>query len=344
MPLNLHRRKNSNNWYIKGTVKVGDATREVPEKSTGISSKQVAEEYLARLTQQIQDELIHGPSGRAKHITFDMIGQSYLERPGGIAKGDALRIAQMAPYLMDRPIHDVPKGWQAFKSDHCKNLKPSTIARFRTTLVAALNYGCEQSEITAPRIPSIKVSGKRIRWLTMEEQEALLAAYAFHVRPIALTLCFQGCRSHEALDLDWRYVDMNRGTMFFSKTKNGEARSVLMHPRVLEAVRQLYVDRDGPRNGTVFLNRYGRPYSDVRTYRTPGGNPLSKAHGTACKLAGIVDFRPHDWRHHFACWAVMKGMPMKTLMTIGGWKSPVTMDRYTAVSTDHMDEAMRKIV
>lgn len=341
MPLNLRRRGQV--WYISGTVRVGEKTHEVKEISTGIRSKQAADEYLARLTGQIQDELIHGPSGRAKHITFDMIGHLYIDRPEGLHPNDVWRIGELAPYIEDLSLADVQSGWLAFKSERCKGLAPATVDRFRATLQAALNYGCAQLEVDAPKIPPIRFSNKRVRWLTIKQQEKLLAAYAEHVKPIALTLCFQGCRVQEALQLDWEHVNLDREEIFFVRTKNGEPRTVRMHLRVYTALAQLWREQREPDEGHVFLNRLGQPYGDTRDYKLPGGNPIRSAHKTACRKAGISDFRPHDWRHHFASWAVMRGVDQETIKKLGGWKSLRMLERYAAVSTDHMEEAMRRL-
>jgi hypothetical protein len=35
-----------------------------------------------------------------------------------------------------------------------------------------------------------------------------------------------------------------------------------------------------------------------RNLRLKGGNPLTTAHHTACRRAGIQQFRVHDWRYH----------------------------------------------
>lgn len=74
-----------------------------------------------------------------------------------------------------------------------------------------------------------------------------------------------------------------------------------------------------------------------------GGNPLSKAHKTACLKAGIKNFRVHDWRHHWASWMVMSGCDLYTLMKLGGWTTPRMVQRYVAVSNDHMHEAISKL-
>ena len=52
------------------------------------------------------------------------------------------------------------------------------------------------------------------------------------------------------------------------------------------------------------------------------------------------DFRVHDWRHHWASWCVMSGIDLETIKRMGGWKSLRMVERYAAVSTDHMERAI----
>lgn len=214
--------------------------------------------------------------------------------------------------------------------------------------MAAVNFAAAELDFDAPRIKPIRLNNKRIRYLTIPHAEALTQAYAQHVQPIVLTYRYTGCRTQEALQLQAPNVDMRRQTMFFDNTKNGEPRTVKMHDRVAEAVDRLLHSRDYPQFGHVFLNRLGEPDADTRLYRLPGGNPLRSAHRTAVRRAQIQpvggdDFTVHDWRHHWACQCVMNGIDLETIKKLGGWKSLRMVERYTAVSDDHMDAAIDRL-
>jgi len=217
------------------------------------------------------------------------------------------------------------------------------VNRFRDTAQAAANYAGREYAFTAPQIPRLSVDNQRVRFLTLPERDRLLAAYAPHVQPIALTLCFQGCRTQEALQLQWRHVDMESETLFFDRTKNGRPRKVSMHPRVKTALEAIQAAMKWPYEGHVFINSRGKPYADTRDCRIQGGNPLRQTHGTACNRAEIIDFRVHDWRHHWASWCVMSGIDQETIKRMGGWRSLRSLERYAAVSIDHMATAIRKI-
>ena len=92
----------------------------------------------------------------------------------------------------------------------------------------------------------------------------------------------------------------------------------------------------------MFLNRLGQPYSDPRTYKLPGGSPIKKPHATACRRAGVANFRIHDWRHHWASHCVMAGINLETIKQEGGWKSLRMVERYASVSAEHRAQEMRK--
>jgi integrase len=333
-------------YHCRGTVRVGKEIRDIKEHSTGCRERAAALAYLHRLETEIRDEILYGPAGRARRLTCAEAMHLYLERPGGLHRMDIWRLGELGDVLGDVPVSDVLTGWAKFKAQRCVGLAPATVDRFRATLQAAINHAARERDFQATAIPHVRFQNTRVRWLVQAQREALLAAYAPHVQPIALTLCFQGCRTQEALQLRWGDVDLERETLWFGHTKTGVARTVTMHPRVLAALEAM---KCGAPAEHVFLSlRKGRdgkrlPYADTRDYKLPGSNPLRKAHDTACRRAKIQNFTVHDWRHHWASWCVMSGIDLPTIQRMGGWAGLRMVERYVAVSTDHMAEAVRKI-
>jgi integrase len=106
---------------------------------------------------------------------------------------------------------------------------------------------------------------------------------------------------------------------------------------------RLWVARGSPSEGPVFLTNRGEPYRDPRGYKVPSGSSIKKAHATACRRAGVVDFHVHDWRHHWASMCVMAGIDLETIRQEGGWKSLRMVERYVAVSAAHRKRAMAKL-
>jgi integrase len=341
----LTLRKRGRFWHIRGALRVGRQARSVKEHSTGCDRKEDAEAYQSRLEGELRHELLYGVGKRAERMTVADAGLRYVNRPGGVKSYDLWRLDQLNEVMGEYSIARAAEGWSEFKRIRCTELAPATVERFRAVLQAVLNYAGSEDQFEAPKIRRTeRLQKKRIRFLSKVRQELLLSSYAPHVRPIAVALCFQGLRIGEALRLDWAHVNWRANSLFIlPETKNGEARTASMHRRLRKELHRLYVGRGRPKEGRIFLNRVGKPYADPRKYLLPGGSPIKKPHATACRRAGITDFRVHDWRHHWACWCVMSGIDLETIRQEGGWKSLRMVECYAAVSAAHRSQAMRKL-
>ena len=343
----LKLRKRGRVYHIRGTVRVGRKVRIVKEHSTGADRRTVADAYRARLEHEIQQELLHGVDGRASTMTVADCLASYLARPEGLGPIDVWYVREINEYMGDYALTATLDGWAEFRKARCSGRASATVDRFRAVLVAALNHGCGERGVPAPSIPTIKFNNQRIRYLTPADADALHNAYPKHVIPIVSVLRFQGARTQEALQLEWAAVDMRARTLFFERTKNDTPRTIAMYPRVAAEIAEIWERRGQPAHGHVFLNRVGKPYGDTRDYALPGGNPLSKAHKSALSKVTIrpnggPDFRPHDWRHHWASWMVMNGVDLLTIQKLGGWKDIRMLQRYAALSVEHLAEAVKR--
>jgi integrase len=212
-----------------------------------------------------------------------------------------------------------------------QDLAPSTVARCRSTLKAALASGAVAVGVSGPRLGAIPHGEvERIAYLSKAEETRLLAAYSPWAAPVMLVLCETGLRTQEALRLDWRHVDWQRGVLVIEhsgradgpRTKSKRSRRVGMRPVVRATLEAIWVQRGQAESGPVFLNRRGQPYADTRQ---TGGNPLAKAHRTACKAVNVQGFRVHEWRHHWAVWFLKRGGNLRALCQIAGprcaWRS-----------------------
>jgi integrase len=337
-------RRRGKNFHIRGTIRVGQKREIVKEHSCGTDRREDAEAYRSKLEADIRREIIYGRGGRTHTLTIADAGLSYIARPGGVRSYDLWRIDQINNAVGDRPIAQAADAWIEFKRKRCGGLSPATVQRFRATFAAAVNYLAEEEGFDAPKLPrGEKVSNKRVRYLTDEQADRLVAAYAPHVQPIAIMLRWQGVRIGEALRAYWMHVNWNADSILVPESKNGEPRTVTMRPKTRAALHRLWVSRGSPTEGPVFLTNRGEPYRDPRGYKVPSGSPIKKAHATACRRAGIVDFHVHDWRHHWASRCVMSGIDLETIRQEGGWKSLRMVERYATVSAAHRSRAMAKL-
>lgn len=273
---------------------------------------------------------------------------AYVERPGGVRGYDLARVLEFNEFMGARPIADAPAAWQDWLRARAGKLKPATVARSRATLQAALNHGAAALDIPAPRLPGVRGAGgtDRVIYLTEAEWSRLLSAYNPHAACPILLLAYQGMRTQEALRLDWRHVSLARREIIIPAegTKTGKGRTVPMHDRVDALLFGMWHAAGCPTSGPVFISAKGEPYADTRGRDggRQGGNPLARAHATACRAARITGFRIHDWRHAWAVRLVMRGVDLLTVQQLGGWASVRMVQRYAVVTAGHMAEAINR--
>lgn len=283
-----------------------------------------------------------------RRVTVAQCIDVYKARPGGLHPFDISRLDELAVEMGDVTMSGVREAWGAWQRGRGARLAASTVARWRSSLLAALSYGAEEFGVAAPSIRAVKGADvERIAYLTSDQEARLLAAYSPWASPVMLVLCETGMRTQEALRLDWRHVDFDRGALLVEhagrrdgpRTKSGKSRRIGMRPVVRETLHGMWVERGRPETGTVFLNKRKKPYTDTRDI---GGNPLASAHRTACRNVGISGFRIHDWRHHFAVWFLKRGGNIRALCQIAGWSSMRMVQRYAVFEQADLDEVMTR--
>lgn len=210
-------------------------------------------------------------------------------------------------------------------ADGCQ---PATLVRYLTMLKAAFNNAkrlglLKENPCQAVKPP--KVNNVLVRYLSVDQESALLRALPERFRPIVLVALNTGLRQGELLRLTWADVDWTVSVLTVQETKAGDRRRVPMN----SAVQQVLVDLKNKTNAgateRVFLHddRY-----------------LRRAYDRAVKEAGLSPFRFHDLRHTFASRLAMQGANDRTIMALGGWKSPRMLDRYAHLSPTHLWKAV----
>ena len=209
---------------------------------------------------------------------------------------------------------------------------PATVLRHLAVLKATLNdakrLGLLQ-ENPACRVKPPKVNNVLLRYLTPEQEARLYDHLSQKYHSIVKVALNTGCRQGELLRLRWKEVDWNIGVMTIHETKSGDSRSVPLNSEVQSVLVAIH-DQTCP-------DPHDRIFSFDDRY-------LRRAFDKAVKAAGLDPFRFHDLRHTFASRLAMQGCNDRTLMALGGWKSPRMLSRYAHLTPAHLWQAVEGLV
>lgn len=226
-----------------------------------------------------------------------------------------------------------PKGHQKKRKR-----QPGTVNRSITYLRTVLSYCVEIGWMsTAPKVSKL-TEGKRLRFLSDEELKALTSALEASGERVMLPFVYaaisSGARAGELLSLEWKDVDLAKGTALIHKSKNTDGRKLYFRGKALD---------------------YLKGYAKVRVLGSPGvfvlnsGAPLThSAYGKlfreALEKAGIKDFRFHDLRHTCASYLAANGATLLEIQQVLGHRSPVMTMRYAHLTESHVESVVDRVM
>jgi integrase len=173
---------------------------------------------------------------------------------------------------------------------------------------------------------------RRERMLSAEEFGRLADALEAHDgSPFAVAaiklLVFTGARKGEILDLQWSWINWERGEARLPDSKTG-AKTLHLPAPVLAVLAEL------PR---VAGSNYVVP-------NTTGGRlRLQSAWEAIRDAAGLNDVRLHDLRHAFASVAVSSGMGLPIVGKMLGHTQAATTQRYAHLANDPVKAAVNSV-
>ncbi|MCI0625908.1 MAG: site-specific integrase [Acidobacteria bacterium] len=182
----------------------------------------------------------------------------------------------------------------------------------------------------------------RVRYLTEQEEAALLKECSEPLRTIVLLGIYAGLRINaEALSLTKGNVDLSRRllTIEAAYSKNGETQTIPIHSKLLRPLKERMQES---RSEHVFERKDGKQIafeqSDGKRIRS-----VRTAFTNACERANLAGVSPHTLRHTFASRLGMAGVNNITLQKLGRWKEPEMILRYAHFSQEHLADAIEKI-
>ena len=164
----------------------------------------------------------------------------------------------------------------------------------------------------------------RERVLSRDEESRLFAAIEAeplreHLRGILLIALDCALRRGEILTLTWADVDLDRRTITVQafNAKTARARTVAMTSRVYEDLRRRFEAAPRESDGRLF---------DLKN--------VKRSFRSACRRAGVSDFRLHDCRHTAITRMIRAGMPPVEVMRVSGHSTLSAFYRYANLDSD----------
>lgn len=306
-----------------------------------------AAEQALRTALSAKAEMRHIKKSVDAVTKFKDLSEWYLELPEVKAKRsykrDKASLKQLNTYFGDKLLDKINTGMvEAYRQKRLCEIsgttrktfvQPSSVNRevscLRSMFNRGMRYGkCEKNPCKGLKM--LKENNSRDRVLTAEEFAKLIDACPAHLQPIVKMAYFTGMRKGEITNLTWDQVDLRGGFIHLkaTDTKNSEPRSIPLNQEILGILRAL---------------PQGLPRVKVFTYARRPVGLIRKAFESACKKAGIEDFRFHDLRHCFNTNAFLAGLPLPTIMAITGHKSYDMFKRYLTLKPQDLKQAMLKM-
>ena len=255
------------------------------------------------------------------------VSWGYLQFANGVAK------KYFIPLLGGKDIREIREGQiEDFRDALPSSLQPKTVRNVLGLLGKILRDAYRRRDIAyLPEMPRVEVGEPLTRWITQEEQDAVLAHISDHIfRAFFLFLMKQGVRPSEARALRWEDLDLKNdlviiraamdGERYRPCTKEKDVRYQPLHPLVKEYLEKL------PRSigGYVFVHK---------------GKPLTKklvitVWSRAAQKAGIKVTCYQGTRHSLASQAVNKGVSERIIGAMLGHKSIASTRRYAKLATE----------
>ncbi|MBL3569904.1 integrase [Rhodovulum sulfidophilum] len=325
MPLRKFRRNGI--WYLRGTV----AGQRVYE-STRVGDETAAEALRIRREGEILERV---SLGRRATATFAEAALTYLES-GGEGRFLAPILAHFGPRFRLADIDNDAVNACA-RALH-PAAAPSTINRQVVTPISAVyQMAAEDGLVAHRRFRRRRVDDARLRWLTPDEAERLIAAADVRTAAQIAFLLGTGCRVGEMVALQRRDLHLETGEAWIGKAKNGHPRMVRFPARV----RRMLAAHGLPEAGAVFRTPKGKPY----VQRANGGGQIQAAFNAARDKAGLESdgprkVTPHTLRHTWATWYYAQTLDFGGLMDFGGWEKADMANRYRKIAPAWLAKAL----
>jgi len=216
-----------------------------------------------------------------------------------------------------------------------KTYAPATVNRHLEIMKRIFNLALREDMVE--KNPCLKVSklaenNRRDRVITHAQYQALVAALPKCAADIVTTAYYTGMRAGEIFNLTWKKVRLEEGyiDLLAADTKTSEPRRVPLNGEL----RRLF---------TELMKVRHLKHDRAFTYQGSPIREIKRSFQTACRAAGIEDFRFHDLRHTFNTNMRKAGVDRSVIMKITGHKTMSMFERYNTVDGQDAIDAYQRL-
>jgi integrase len=289
--MSLYKRKDSSIWWVRFTH-----NGKRIQQSSGTSERRKAEEYEAKLRSSMWEQERLGAKPIYKWNDAVVRYLSETKHKASLVS-DIYHLRWLDQYLSGIELQTIKRDLldKISAAKLATGVENSTVNRVLEVIRIILRKACNEWE-WIDRVPAMRMlpePTKRVRWLTRNEADRLIAILPPHLADMVRFSLETGLRRANVTGLQWSQVDLVRRTAWIHPDQ-AKARKAIPVPLSSIAVE-------------VIRKQIGQHQTNVFTFQ---GNPVhqvnTKAWHKALKRQGIENFRWHDLRHTWASWHVQE--------------------------------------
>ena len=204
--------------------------------------------------------------------------------------------------------------------------------------VARKDWGIPLKSNPVHGITMPSVGRPRERRVTEAELSSMRRACSHTLLWQVITIALEtGMRRGEIVNMRWKDIDWEVGTLHIPVTKNGHPRTIPLTSKALEVLRELH-DTERSDDTAGELEATEDAYVFPMT-----GNAVRLAWVRLKEKAGVHDLRFHDLRHEAVSRFFEMGLSIPEVALISGHRDPRMLFRYTHLKAENVAEKMRAL-
>jgi integrase len=219
-----------------------------------------------------------------------------------------------------------------------KTARPSTVNRYFAVLSTVFKEAIERGYARENPVRGVKRAReemKAVPYLSAADIDEIIAAADPRIRPLIAVAGDTGLRRGELLALEWRDIQLRRGTLIVRRSKSKRPREVPLTTRAALVLKELHSARTEPAENQpdfVFAHISNLKPSWAATF-------VASRFRRAAIAAGFPTISFHGLRHAFCSRLAQSGVPLATVKALAGHGSLALTSRYASHVPENAEAA-----